>query len=390
MRLSTSSKLGYVALLGMAFAALPCSAQTSGQSDSIFSRVDSSVRDRMFFRISYINANVKTTSSEVKDVTGPVLARGDIDKYFGTDDGSGGLDHFSHYFVKNDGTTQIDYGLAKTNLEKGMTDQANVACEAVRNGIGSPCGITGKSSTELGTLALGVGYFLDDAYKWALEAFVLAAPLKASVYGGGANHLNGQKILETKMLPPIVQLGRYFGEAKDAFRPYLGLAASYAFFYDSRATSTLNSFVGGDTTVKLKNSFGAGPVFGFKYEPQASAWSVNFNIGKLRYKTEATLTTHDTVITSSSQVLKDYGPYLDYAITNGTKIYTGANAIYVSPGAVPAGYTAGQQVFLTDALMCDLAKAKNNSDSCNLGTFVRKSNTVLDSTMFMFSVGHAF
>jgi len=40
--------------------------------------------------------------------------------------------------------------------------------------------------------------------------------------------------------------------------------------------------------------------------------------------------------------------------------------------------------------MCDLAKLKYGNNECNHGTFVRRADTILDNTMFMFSVGRSF
>jgi hypothetical protein len=221
-----------------------------------------------------------------------------------------------------------------------------------------------------------------------IEALVLAAPLKVKIYGDGNNQLNGKNIINVKMLPPTAILGRYFGGAKDTFRPFLGLGGSYGIFFDVKATEALNTYQGGassgDTTVSVKNVMGFGPFAGFKAQVDDD-WHVSLNIGKLRYKTEATLVTRNTTITGASGVTKDYGVNALQGIGAGDAI-----SPTVKANGTPAGYTAGQSIDTTTALMCDLARAKYGNTNCNHGTFVRKQSTSMDATMFMLSVGRAF
>lgn len=397
MKFSTTSKVRAAALLCATLSAVSTGAQAGASQDSIFGNVEPALRDRMFFRVSFISASVKTTTKDTYDVTGPVVSRADV-QYLKGSYASGGSGAQSQYFVDETGSP-LDYGLAGTLLDGALTNQATrTGCASVAQGLGTPCGIKGRGTNRLNTTALSVGYFLDESYKWALEAFVLAAPLKAAVYGDGPNGLNGRKIIETKLLPPMVSLGHYFGGAKDSLRPYIGAAASYAIFFDTRATSDLNTYQGGaspsDTSVKINNAFGIGPVVGFRYQPESGGWFVGMSLGNMRYKTEATITTRNTTITSASQVTLDYGAYVTSAIVGGNNTYnnstTGTQITANTSGPLPTGYTPGQVVPLTNALMCDLAKYKFNNDSCNLGTYVRKSSTILDNTLFMLSVGHNF
>ena len=147
-----------------------------------------------------------------------------------------------------------------------------------------------------------------------------------------------------------------------------------------RATEALNTYQGGassgDTTINLKNALGFGPFLGVKTSIDDD-WHLNLSVGKLRYKTEATLTTRNTTITSASGVVLDYGPNVTVANTDGAGAISGT--IYPNDGTG-----------VITALMCDLAAAKYKNNNCNLGTFVRKQSTVLDNTLFMFSVGRRF
>lgn len=367
MKFSALSRTGFAVALSAVLASMmaPARAETV---DSIFAKVSPSVRDRMFFRINYIRANVKTTSGDAYDVTGPVVARGDIARYLGT----------SSSYVSPEGVRKGTYQTQSSALDGAMTDDANAGCEAERSGLGTPCGIRARSQAMVGTPALSVGYFLDDEFNWVVEAFVLAAPMKVSIYGDGDNHLNGRNIINLKLLPPTAFLGRYFGSRTDVVRPFVGIGASYAMFFDARATEALNTYQGGasvnDTTVSVKNALGFGPFLGLRADT-GSDWQVTLSVGKLRYKTDATLTTRNTTITRDSEVTLDYGVNVQGAIDVGNN------------SAPPTGIGARG----VTTLMCDLAKAKYGaSNGCNLGTYVRKQSTTLDNTLFVLGVGRSF
>jgi outer membrane protein W len=393
MKFSTLSKAGFAASVCAALTAMSTGASAGTLQDTIFAKVEPSARDRMFFRLSYINAHVKTTTGDAYDVTGPVVARGDVNKYVG-DGQTGFVSGFEYTGIDlsdHSGSSSLYTSFVGTALDGALiTDSTYLNCASLAQGLGTPCGIKAKGTNTVGTMALSVGYFLDERYQWAVEAFVLAAPVKAGVYGDGKNHLNGKKIIDTKLLPPILKFGRYFGESTDVFRPYLGVAASYAVFYDTRATAEMNAYEGGgspgDTTVKIKNVMGFGPFVGLNIQPKQSDWSVGLSVGKIRFKTEATLTTRNTVISDSSQVLLDYGLVTNGVIANGNVVLQPQ----VSANGTPAGYVAGQTVSATTALMCDLARAKYGNNDCSHGTFVRRSATTLDNTMIMFNVGRNF
>lgn len=403
-KVKRSGALHSMALLALtACVAAPAMAYDQ-RGDSIFSRIEPSLRDRAFMRLNYIHANVKTTSGEAYDVTGPVVARGDIGTYLGNTTNPlsltaqyGASSMFYRVGSSTLRTSSGYYNIINTSLEGAIdSDIATTGCQNLQAGLGSPCGIRAKSSASLGTPAISVGYYLDEGMNWMLEAFLLAAPLKAKVYGEGNNQLNGQHIIDLKILPPTAVLGRYFGESNARIRPFVGMGASYAIFFDVRATSALNTYQGGggadDTTVSVKNTLGFGPFFGVKAQLDDD-WHLSLNVGKLRYSTEATLITRNTTITADSQVIFDYGPQTTVANTVAVNV-TGGRPGTVAPasGNMPqlADSTVGQSVQPLTALMCDLALAKYGNTSCNHGTFVRKQKTKLDNTLFMFSVGRRF
>jgi hypothetical protein len=88
--------------------------------------------------------------------------------------------------------------------------------------------------------------------------------------------------------------------------------------------------------------------------------------------------------------VKDFGPQAQLAITKGDAIFDAQSGVRVFETGSPVGYNADERVGITTALMCDLAKLKYGNNECNHGTFVRRADTILDNTMFMFSVGRSF
>jgi len=258
--------------------------------------------------------------------------------------------------------------------------------------IGTPKGILAKAGDPSATVALSVGYYLDDGQHWAVEALVLGAPLRAKVYGAGTNdrgepnQLVGKELINTKMLPPLAKFGYYFGDRSWPVRPYLGVAAMYAIFFDTKATDFFNEYQGGKTSVSIKNSFGVGPFVGLESGASDSGWRVGFSVGRIKLKTEATLVTRNTLILSGADVLKDYKTNTVNAINVGEDtLGPFGNTLAAGSGVVP--FPNG----LTTELMKDLAAYKQTQGGDgSLGTFVRKQKTELSNTIFMLNVGRSF
>src|SRR5690606_4330602 len=235
-------------------------------------------------------------------------------------------------------------------------------------------------------------YYLDDGQHWAVEALVLGAPLRAKVYGAGTNdrgepnQLVGKELINTKMLPPLAKFGYYFGDRSWPVRPYLGVAAMYAIFFDTKATDFFNEYQGGKTSVSIKNSFGVGPFVGLESGASDSGWRVGFSVGRIKLKTEATLVTRNTLILSGADVLKDYKTNTVNAINVGEDtLGPFGNTLAAGSGVVP--FPNG----LTTELMKDLAAYKQTQGGDgSLGTFVRKQKTELSNTIFMLNVGRSF
>lgn len=331
--------------------------------DAFSLKLATALRERTFMRAGVVYAHVKTTSGDAYDVTGPVLRKGDL----GAAASTSGLSSAG----------QTDMAFAGQQLDGALTTLGI-------DGLGAPAGVRVRSKSDLGTPAISVGHYLTDDFTWVVEAYLLAVPLHAKIYGEGTNSsskpiaINGKQVLSTKLLPPVVNVGRYWGDRNAKFRPYTGVMGMYAIFFDTKATQTLNDYMGGaspgDTTVSLKNAFGIGPALGFKYQVGGD-WHVSLNVGSVKLKTQGTLTTRNTTITTNSAVLNDYPQAVIDAI-NTTKTTFDTNPIYANQGGSVTVFMRG------------LATSRGGNDG--LGTYVRKADTTLTSTLMMLSVGRSF
>lgn len=404
---------------GQAFAA---------EGDTLSLKIANALQDRFFMRASVLGIKVKTKSGDTYDVTGPVLTRADLaaisPKSITTSTAPSSATAIRDLLISQ-GTSAADAvsatrsitspGLGLGLLIKTMDDLGVTQ-------LGTPVGITGEAKKSMSTAGLSLGYYLDDNYRWVVETFVLAAPLSTSVTAHGRATLRadpdspgdvvvrpmgleGQKIISSKLLPPTVMFGRYWGGPGARFQPYTGLMAMYAIFYDTKATDALNSYVGGSTpgstTVSFKNAFGAGPMVGFKYEFNDS-WHVGLNVGSVRLKTVATITTRNTLFTGKSGAVQDFGYALGTDLNNlldenGNRIDSISDIIQTgevkfadpdpqatNPKAVSAANANGG---LTSLVSKAVGYARGQS---SLGTYVRKNETTLDSTILMLSVGYKF
>jgi outer membrane protein len=428
--------------VSMMCAMTAATAQAEPAKDTLSLKIASALRsDRLFMRAGAIYVNIKTKSGDTRDVTGPVIKTSELKNLFRLD---GVSDAELDAFVKKYPGVNFSYRPVSGNdlpATTGDTVANNVAYNAfisndqgtvgglVRtlngdplgfqlltqylesigsNGIGTPAGITGKASPEAGTAGISLGYFLDDEYKWTVESYVLAAPLSTSVSINGrardvkpggegvlldTTHpiaIDGQKIITSKLLPPTVILGRYWGD-KDAFiRPYTGAMAMYAVFFDTKATPVLNDYVGGsnpgDTTVSIKNAFGAGPVLGFKMNLN-DTWHMSLNVGHVKLKTVATITTRNTFIRSGSGITNDLGQ-ISALIAQGEQLFNANSCtLFTDVGFQDTCGFVTANGGLTTLVSKGVAAERGSK---NLGTYVRKTDTELRNTIYMLSVGRSF
>lgn len=387
--------------------ALPVAAGPSIE-DSLALSMSKGIRDRMFWNLSVVSTKTKTKSEQPRDMTPEIVTtkelsdmRADLISKLPAGVNLSTYATAAPLLVtdqdKINWYKQRYYGTALTPGFTGiyLVDQALVedyGFEAGEGYLTTPQGIRAKSGNPSETVALSVGYYLNDEQNWAVEALVLGAPLRATVYGAGTNdrgdpnQLAGQKIINTKMLPPLAKFGYYFGNKNWVVRPYIGVAAMYAIFFDTKTTSYFDEYQGGKTSISLKNAFGVGPFVGLQSDVAKSGWNVGLSIGKIKLKTEATLVTRGTMFKTGSLALSDYKNTVLDAIEQAEGL-----AETVNNNASSAGVTPFPSGFTTE-LMKDLAaykQAKQGGDG-TLGTFVRKQRSTLDNTILMLSVGRSF
>ncbi len=101
----------------------------------------------------------------------------------------------------------------------------------------------------------GITYMYTDNISFDLP---LALPFKHDISGDGSIKGVG-KIADVKALPATLLAQWRFNGAMDAFRPYVGVGLTYAYFYGARGTSTLTALTGGNpanpTTLSIGSKF---------------------------------------------------------------------------------------------------------------------------------------
>ncbi len=157
-----------------------------------------------------------------------------------------------------------------------------------------------------------VGRFLDD--HWAVEGLLLAWPFKHDIYGAGTLQKQG-KLVTVKQLPPTLILHYYFNEPRSAWRPSLGIGLNYTRFFEARATPALEAYTGGPTEISMKPSWGLGVFAGMQHAVNERL-HINLTLGYVQVKTTATMITRNTMLSGSSPVLYDYPDPVNQIPTN--------------------------------------------------------------------------
>lgn len=371
-RATTAAAVTVAAVLS----AMPSAPVQAAEYNSIFpAGWDNNMRSRMFMRIGYVSTFTRTKSEEARDITGFAVSRADAFNAFKTakqitaDCDSGTLTgaDCTRY---NDNASGTRWDLAQSVLESAFTDTGLA-------GIGTPPGIKARAQKQVGTPALSLGYWLDEERKWLIEGFVLASPMSIKIYGDGVrsdgtpNSVNGKHLATTKLLPPLV-IGSYnFGDRNDVVRPYVGVGAMYAVFFNGKSTDFFNDYQGGKTTVSTRNTFGAGPFVGLQSSINDD-WHVNVSVGQIGLRTTSRLVTSNTVIRTGDAVISDLQPRIIEAINAGedmaADIGTGLN---------------GVTTMLTELVA-------RNKGQANLGTYVREQKMKITNTIVNISVGRSF
>ncbi|QGW80921.1 OmpW/AlkL family protein [Variovorax paradoxus] len=154
---------------------------------------------------------------------------------------------------------------------------------------------SGASVSDADTLGLSAVYFVDS--HWAVEG-VLGIPPKFKLDGEGTLARIGE-LGEARQWSPTILGKYYFNEGSSAFRPFVGLGATYVWYSDVKLTPGLQGALGSQvrqpplstsTTAKLDSSFAPVLNAGVAYQFDKN-WGVSFSVSYIPLKTKAKLTT---------------------------------------------------------------------------------------------------
>jgi outer membrane protein len=146
------------------------------------------------------------------------------------------------------------------------------------------------SSTQF---AGGISYMLTDNVALDLP---LAVPFRHKLNGAGALEGVGQ-IGEVQALPMTLFVQYRFLEANAKFRPYLGLGATYAYFFNEQGSGALTALTnpgGPPTKLAVDSKFILTPEIGATVALNEK-WFMDVFYSKSNLKTKTTLSTGQTV-----------------------------------------------------------------------------------------------
>jgi outer membrane protein len=147
----------------------------------------------------------------------------------------------------------------------------------------------GSASNLIG----GITYMYTDNISFDLP---LALPFKHKIYGDGSVAGVGQ-IGDTLALPFTLMAQYRFLDAKAQFRPYVGLGATYAYFFNEVGSGALTAMTnpgGPPTTLKIDGQFTVTAQVGGTYAID-SHWFVDGFYNYTPLKTKTTLSTGQSV-----------------------------------------------------------------------------------------------
>lgn len=139
-------------------------------------------------------------------------------------------------------------------------------------------------------------YMLTDNFSTEL---VIGLPYRHDMIGKGSIDGVG-KIGDVQSFPPTLFAQYRFMEPKSAFRPYVGLGVTYAYFRDAHASPTLVALLG-PTDVKIDAKLALTPQIGATYAIN-DRWFLDTTLTKTFLKTTATLKSADATRTIDTRL----------------------------------------------------------------------------------------
>lgn len=107
-------------------------------------------------------------------------------------------------------------------------------------------------------------------------------------------------VAEAWLLPPTL-LAQYHFPTGTKFRPYVGAGVNYTIAYHEKAEASLETALGGQTTVKAGNSFGWALQAGLDYEISDN-WFLNLDVKYIDLGVDITLNTGGVVRTVDVEI----------------------------------------------------------------------------------------
>ncbi len=128
----------------------------------------------------------------------------------------------------------------------------------------------------------------------SVEAYA-GLPYRHDIEGAGA--IAGAKLGTVTQVSPTV-FGQYrFGSPSSAFRPYVGLGLTYAYFYGEEGSGTLTALTnpgGPPTTTSSDSALGLSGQIGATYD-LGDKWFLSGSVIKTRLKTTTSLSTGQSI-----------------------------------------------------------------------------------------------
>jgi outer membrane protein len=176
-----------------------------------------------------------------------------------------------------------------TRLSPDVTSGCLSAPDFGDNGVGSALGCSRSDVSGNTQLSGGITYMYTDNLSVDLP---VALPFKHKIIGDGS--LQGTGVLaEVKALPITLFLQYRFLPASSKFRPYVGLGATYAYFFDEEGSGKLTSLTnpgGTPTKVTVDGKFILTPQIGASWMVN-DKWFVDVCLTKSKLSTVTKLST---------------------------------------------------------------------------------------------------
>lgn len=379
-------QVGLATVFGMAAFSGQAGAQALDDGGaSTYLKLDNADSRNYFVRFGYTYIKPNNKAGKVYDVTGPAVGYQQAltlvqqGKLIGngvtcTPNGTSGAATPPYRW----GPTGAAGSLCRTFGVEAQQLDASMQADNI-SGLGIPP-ILSSEAVGAGSFTIQAGLYLDDDHKWTAEPYVFGVPFQNKVYVTGNNSLSGQLGITTQQLPLTLVVNRYFGEKAAILRPSLGFGATYAIFFNTHATSALNEYSGGPTDVKIKNAFGYGPFAGVQVK-LADRWHLSAQVGYMKLKTSALLTTRDTKLTD--------GTTFGAVVMDTANLANDPTSPYYNTAQTLCGMICDQSL-ASYANTVKFMKAIQDANGGNLGTFTRKQDVSLDPYVLSLSVGYEF